>query len=256
VRGEGYQSIKTNIYKPIGSVSGFTVVELIVVMSMIGVLIAITAPAIGGARRAALEAAVLAHQTQVGGVLRSYVDDHDNTFPFYGIPGTNDAKAILAHHYNPAVDPKTVEPDHYWSQMMYWALFLQEEEGYDRASMAMTGPEFKYKFDGAQAKDWLTATAWAPPHCWTEAAAHGPQDQNVQRWDSVAYPSSKGILMRQNSVKRPTEADDLETFVWFADGHDEHTSLFALRPGTRSHANGQLNMAVLFTEYGLRGRDK
>ena len=56
---------------------GLTLVELLVVISIIALLIALLLPALGGARAVARTAVCLSNQRQVGSVLMNFASDHD-----------------------------------------------------------------------------------------------------------------------------------------------------------------------------------
>ncbi len=61
--------------------SGFTVVELLVVVSLIILLIALLLPGIGIAREKARQAVCLANQGQITTAALAYTNDHDGAFP-------------------------------------------------------------------------------------------------------------------------------------------------------------------------------
>ncbi len=60
---------------------GFTLVELLVVVSVIGLLMGILVPALGKARRSAYRTYCMSNLQQIGVVLRSYLDDNRDIFP-------------------------------------------------------------------------------------------------------------------------------------------------------------------------------
>lgn len=61
---------------------GFTIIELLVVVSVISLLLAILLPALGGARQRARQLICLSHQRQLGVGMVMYSDDHNNHIPF------------------------------------------------------------------------------------------------------------------------------------------------------------------------------
>ena len=79
---------------------GFTLVELLVVMAIVGVLAAILFPALTKAKEAARISECLSNIRQVGKALHLYMDQYDSHFPPaapWGIPGA------------PDVDGKTIQ---------------------------------------------------------------------------------------------------------------------------------------------------
>jgi len=60
---------------------GFTLVELLVVIAVIGLLIGVLVPAISGARKAAITAGSSSNLRQIGIGLRLYLNDDDQTLP-------------------------------------------------------------------------------------------------------------------------------------------------------------------------------
>ncbi len=69
----------------------FTLLELLVVISVIGILAALLLPVISKAKEQGRSTACLSNLRQVGIALQLYVDDHDNKMPniFSGVLSTN-----------------------------------------------------------------------------------------------------------------------------------------------------------------------
>lgn len=60
---------------------GFTLVELLAVIAILGVLVALASPVVGKARSAAQQSKCLSNQRQIGTALHGYANDHDGEFP-------------------------------------------------------------------------------------------------------------------------------------------------------------------------------
>lgn len=78
--------------------SGFTVVELIVVIAIIGVLIAVLLPSLSTARKVAQVSVCASSQRQIGVAFEGYVHNWNRTYPF-----ANPADTTTGGYTNPAV---------------------------------------------------------------------------------------------------------------------------------------------------------
>ena len=61
--------------------TGFTLLELLVVIVILGVLVALTAPLVAGVRVAANRSLCMSNQRQIGLALHLYANDNEGTFP-------------------------------------------------------------------------------------------------------------------------------------------------------------------------------
>ena len=224
---------------------GFTIVEVIVAISVVVILLAIALPALRGARTSAIETAVLAHQRNSGSVLRAYMTEHNEVFPNFGVPGTNSAPLNdeQGEHFI----------DWWWAQPYCWGLFLQQQ-GYD-AGVSQTGPERGYD-PGVSSLDVLTYVAFAEPRFWRRGAPQNIADHRAQRWHTIAHPSLKVILRRYGVSQGDESPEDRARFMlWFADGHSAVRRGGDLRRPVHLRPWGPGGWPGLTTEDGLLGRD-
>ena len=91
-------------YKPLGKQHAFTLIELLVVISIIALLVGILLPALGAARKTALNISCLSNMRQWGIAVNSYTTDTDGYLPHEG-PG-----------YNPLTPSQGNDP----KDMKYW----------------------------------------------------------------------------------------------------------------------------------------
>jgi len=92
--------------------SGFTLVELLVVITIIGILIALLLPAVQAAREAARRMQCSNNLKQMGLAIHNYMSSHREYFPS-GSPGPG--KHGLFTHMLPFLEQKTVYDDIDWS---------------------------------------------------------------------------------------------------------------------------------------------
>ena len=78
-RGLGGES---NVETPVRKRRGFTLVELLVVVSIVALLVSILLPTLRGARAQAKRAACSGHLRQIGVALTAYLFDYNDRFPF------------------------------------------------------------------------------------------------------------------------------------------------------------------------------
>lgn len=239
--------------------AGFSVLELLVAIFIIGVLISIAIPALRSARLAAQRTASLTHQREVGQTLLHYAHDHNGAFPYFGVPGTYD---ITPPTYN---GRPVTGANSYWSQSNHWGRFLQNE-GYDvEFTIFSSAPGYLSRTEGwygnqpeqASNPDLLTLTAFANPAYWSRPGPRDPVHHQPQRWSSVRHPSLKGILYRTRLVQNIGEwPPQYPHFLWAADGHARLIYARDIRPGVAlvpHFSDGARSPHV--TEHGLHGRD-
>jgi len=240
--------------------AGFTVVELLVVIVVLGVLLSILVPALGEAREAAKKQRMALRQREVFRPLLEYVTDHHGLFPFYGEPGQ--PEALLEIHGQEIVS-------RWWSQPSFWGSFLTMQ-GYaghltmtpmdtalseGEVASILADEERALSFLTTRSRDLLTWTAIAQPQFFFEDAAPDIRLVAPQRYSSVLFPSLKGLLIRAWERNVPTVPDRL-VFVCFADGHVGSFEWLDLKPGVPVPPYLGGGTPVLSTPRGVLGVDR
>ncbi len=165
----------------------FTLVELVLVIGIIGLLISLLLPAIGGVYERARGARTLANLRTHATAMASYTADWDDQF--------------LAMT-DPAKDITTVEVGgreyrlSYWSPTIVWPLGLLDAY-YDGQ---MTNPSLMEDDEGV-AQPWgnwayeFSASFLARPEFWNRETREGVNQLGPTRLGEVLYPSRKGIFV-------------------------------------------------------------
>ncbi|MEM9064471.1 MAG: type II secretion system protein [Planctomycetota bacterium] len=229
----------------------FTLIELLVVLAVIGVLLAILAPALAGSKRQADGVMLLSNQRDAYFTQNTYSDDHDSLFPGFGEEGTPvgafDYKGLPIHL-------------RWWDQMEYWGLYLASlgYEGwtslgpdagpgsYDKLSCGSCGQ--------GRSLHVMAAGAFGIPLRFDKDRPQlGSSTHVVQRTTFVRFPASKGVLLHVRSLG----SKEGRAPVSYADGHSAYVKSDRLT-ASGLPASSELPFAplgVLTTPDGLEGTD-
>ena len=163
---------------------GFTLIEMLVVISIVSVLIAISVTGLKGARERATTVRVLARLGQLQKGFTAYTVDYKDTFPAL-IPPNQRTRTIT-------YGPRTREV-RYFEQYCFWHLFLAESyfgvPWDSRAVQDGDGP-------GGEANAvWYSQTFLAAPEYWDEDLRTGSDQRRAVRAGEVQFPSSKILLV-------------------------------------------------------------
>ena len=231
---------------------GVTLVELLVVISIIAVLLGIMVTSLSGAKGKADLLGMLANQRGADGVLSSYLMDYNGAYPYWGDIGTNYA----AFEW----EGELIEGGH-WGQPLAWGLYLHSL-GYD--GWVSLGPDaHPGSFEAIRDSDcsdcntgqimhMLTNTVYADPIFWREQTPYDKKYFRGMREADLAYPSQKGILILRGGMY---DSGRIMEIVTFGDGHGEVVHESELNPGVIRGGVNFSGFPVYTTVDGVEGRD-
>jgi prepilin-type N-terminal cleavage/methylation domain-containing protein len=235
--------------------TGFTLVEMILSITLIAILSALVIPSLSGVRRAARRVADHADLRTHATIMSAYTNDYRDVFPF-----TTDPDATYTVRRHPT--GYTIEIVYFGgSNSWHWPLldgyYAEDLRG---STFAANGDDDDYPFTSY----WYAASFLARPEFWNEETRTGPNQWRSNAQGDVAFPSAKGILFNQLSMfPDPDEAiDNLRRVdVAFVDGSVRAVAWDALSPPYfRGEGNWQgswfgSGLRVMHTIDGTRGRD-
>jgi len=231
--------------RPRARAAAFTLIELIVTVSVIAVLLSITLPAVSGSRRAAARAMCLHRLGGIGVAASAYSHDHQGTLPTMFSGPSPAMKTIENWGWN---DHAALPAD----QIILWCYMLGpylDAENLLRQAEAVSCPDVFHDMSVttpspervvvpayAVASYNYSVSCFTSPSAWRDAST-GP-DVNLahqaNQWSSVRHPSAKTLLVefasRHDSVpERLWESRSGVFNVLAADAHAEPISALRSR---------------------------
>lgn len=238
---------------PSATSRGFSLVEVLVAIGIIAVLIALSVPVLGRARRAAVFARSLSNQRQLVAAISEYAQSYAEMYPYLGEPGDPEAGLRgVALGDEPAPS--------YFGSWAYWPTALAVNGQEDSATLAMNA-ELTHRlrelynnprlFAGYYM---LTHAASAAPDFWI------PDDLRLDeslfraiRVSEVRFPASKGLLADANEPVFPVDNDAWS--VGLADGSAGYRRRDPIQYDDLFRPYGANPWSVLTTPHGVHGRD-
>lgn len=234
--------------------SGFTLVEMIVVIAIVALLVALVAPTLGGAREAARRTASLAKLRSHVANFAAYANDYKEWLPYYADPAF--VFTILRD-----VDSGSVLKVRYFETAFYWNYCLAK--GYYGGQLHH--PSFRASGTawGDGCDYWYSASLRADPRFWNESTRTGPEQWRRVLLSEVVFPGSKAVLSRPYFfvTKRPPENMDFSAELGLLDGSAawfaEQEQLVGYWKGEGDYPGSFFvrEMAGMHTIDGARGRD-
>jgi len=236
--------------------NGFTLVETLLVIALIGILIGLALPYLAGARDKAREVSALALIRGHGQILQTYSADYAGFFPVIGHP---DRPTTIR------VGDREFELQ-YWHADFQWVFALADQYYDGRIGHPSLFPA---GYEGGGSPFHYTESYLAVPDFWSPYTRTGRQQWRAVPAAQTAYPSAKGVLT--STAARVPVPDKLATYRYpddmpqetaFADGSARTIIRRDFQPWMRTgegdypgRKTTPLGRPVLHTLNGAQGRD-
>lgn len=239
---------------------GFTIIELLVSIGIIGVLFAISLPALLGARVRASELRSVANARSIASDMHAYADVK-GTYPFVKIvpggtatvraPSTFTAMQILSN---------------VWMLIKAWPGLVMEVAPLEEHYATWVSPGRDTSVPGLNEPSGLTSYNYstsflASPALWSGTATADPDLIRPTKPADVAFPSNKVLVWDSELAylaKRPPLVEGLSnhpTPMAFADGHAAVHNPLDATPGIENPFQPGEGTRLLDTPNGVLGRD-
>lgn len=233
---------------------GFTLVETIIVITIVGILVAMYAPSLRGVRDAAHEAESLANLRSHVAVFAQYTSDYDDMFPVITSPD-DDEHLIVG-------PDRTFNVGKYFGGYALWHVALAN--GYYAGNWRSDAFYPEGARDEPYTPYWYSAAFRAAPEFWNPATRTGPRQWGPVLASDVHYTSAKGLLIRRSFWEGGTVYMGPSTIspeVGFVDGSarvvpkGELTAPYTGGEGNWDQSWFSIGLPVMHTRDGARGRD-
>lgn len=236
--------------------AGFSLIELLVAIGIIGVLIALIVPALWGVRSVGEKSITLANLRQTHTVFELYTQHFDEQYPWYD--------GIASIPLSPSDEPGSSIRPGYWDLSIYWPGLMHEVAPWREHFTTWLGggaqrddPPWKNMASSVEVTSFEYCRSFmARPQLWREGADDDPALRRPARVGDVQSPSSKVLLFDRELSHLRTEPDadrDNRPMV-FADGHaSEHRLSEATEPVALP--GWEAGSPLHDTPNGVRGRD-
>jgi len=186
---------------------GFTLVEALAVIAIIGGLLAIVLPSLGGARDAARDIAQLSALRQHAAVVTAYTLDWEDRIPMFFEPGATRLEYALGNG-------RVLSVNAYFEQQAAWPVVMRDDYtgGLFDGSLNPGNPYEGY----FPTRFYLSASLLAEPSYWSQSTRRGDTRQlRSVRLSGVTFPASKALLMDFRSLVE-VEVEGGKRILWAA----------------------------------------
>ncbi|MFT5422245.1 MAG: prepilin-type N-terminal cleavage/methylation domain-containing protein [Phycisphaerales bacterium] len=225
----------------------FSIIELLVVISIIALLLAISLPALSGARVTAIKGKELATHRQLVAALHMYAEANDGYPPYVNVPGQPFTPS-------PLLAEKLGFVSYFRAHTNHWMLPLVIGEYIPAELVVMPGHDVPLNpcepFDSTF---FFSQAFAAEPRFWV--GERTPPEMSLLRGvklDSVTFPAQKGIIANASWTDRGSMEYDGMWTVAFSDGSARRKDHYRV---TLSRAYGSRPWVVMTTENGVYGLD-
>ena len=232
--------------------AGFTLIELILVIALIGILVSLLLPALGSARERANRLDAVADLRSHMQVLSLYSMDYDDMWPFL-----TDPKATYTIFRHPRRDG----PGHVLffqvTQIWHWPLlgsYLPDDgtDMFEAAGDTNLGNGYISSYNYA-------SSMYARPDFWSLRTRTGPEQWQPTRVSETLFPSSKGAMYSVAPWKGSFQTRREQLGMCDGSGVEvPYNSLTKPYPKGEGHWWGawrKFGKVVDHTIHGVRGRD-
>ncbi len=245
-RGKGRHIMRSRVSQP----QGFTLIETIMVIALVGILVSLLLPALGGARRQAQRIDAIADLRSHMQVMTLYSIDYDDMWPYLTDP---EVTYTIFRHPSGRAGPLL-----YFmvTNMWHWPLLgsYYPESGLD---MFVAAGDLGYGNgppSGVFSSYTYSATMYSRPEFWQLKTRTGPKQWRPVRVSDVRFPSNKGGLsFDEHELDR--DADGAFVRIWHPIGFcDGSASNVKWNDITRPYPKGDGHWWGSFDGFGIRVR--
>lgn len=174
----------------------FTLVETLMVLATIGVVLALSLPALSRARAAAALTRIHSTAGSVGAATQMYAADYVDRLPYLGVPG-KPWEGVFIEGRRPEVSYLITDPPSYFSQGSLYANLLYEGYLADRVPLLFPAYAEQARADrDFMTPYYMTLGAFAAPAYWIGNDVPSPLSHyRAVALSEAAFPSSKGLIL-------------------------------------------------------------
>ncbi len=167
---------------------GFTLVETLLVVVLVGLLVALTLPTLGRVRERSRVAATLANLRSHASIVHAYADEHREHFPYLTSP-TATFSVIRSLSAGVAVRTR------YFGTHMFWHIGLADGYYDGQPGHASLRSPLRRPGDAARVHYQLSCSFQADPAFWApETRTYPPEQWRATRMSEVLFPSAKTLF--------------------------------------------------------------
>jgi prepilin-type N-terminal cleavage/methylation domain-containing protein len=254
---------------------GFTIIEVLVCLTVLALLMAIVVPTVSGLRDRARTSTTLSHLRQHGVAMTGYTSDFKGYLPAIGTP--QDPTMTLSATGERIALPVFLFSVAFWNYPLLEAGYYpgrgpNDEVFFDADQYARMAEPIRLGSPAGAISFMQSCSTLAQPEYWSPFTRTDSRQWGAMRLVDVTFPSRKSLLLnirpfydrvRSPGGVWPTQWPPSLRFLWLlADGAGELTTIDRVRPGMFTgdgpppvpHPSEML--PGQHTMDGIRGRDK